>query len=218
MLFDYPRSAAFGRVLPKSKIYEHAKPGKAVKELFVRQIEQIVWSYKLAPQTVNIDATPSVPEIQVFSVALKDGELGHEVLRCIDQAISFPIFFELFFDGKVKPVAAFKRQNASDASKLVVSDYFEGKWYSGETIRSPLPVVFDLEVLYGRLLQPLLPFPARQGENLQAHVERMDLVRLVQRELQRCETNLGKEKQFNLKIALNAELRKTKEKLEGLIG
>jgi len=218
MLFDYPRSAAFGRVLPKSKIYEHAKPGKAVKELFVRQIEQIVWSYKLAPQTVNIDATPSVPEIQVFSVALKDGELGHEVLRCIDQAIPFPIFFELLFDGKVKPVAAFKRQNTSDASKLVVSDYFEGKWYSGETIRSLLPVVFDLEVLYGRLLQPLLPFPARQGENVQAQVERMELVRLVQRELQRCETNLGKEKQFNLKIALNAELRKTKEKLEGLIG
>ena len=54
VLFDYPKSAAFGRVLPKNKIYEHASPSTAVKDLFVRQVEQIVWQYKLAPETVNL--------------------------------------------------------------------------------------------------------------------------------------------------------------------
>ena len=52
----------------------------------------------------------------------------YEVLRCIDLAIPFPIIFELRFDGKVKPIAAFKRPNEADASKWVISEYFNGGW------------------------------------------------------------------------------------------
>ena len=95
MLFNYPRSAKFGRVLPKSKIYEHAKPGAAVKNLFVSQVEQIVWQYKLAPETINLKQSRAVPEIQIFRLALKTAELKHEVLRCIDKAIQFPIIFRI---------------------------------------------------------------------------------------------------------------------------
>lgn len=216
MLFEYPKNSAFGRVLPKSKIYEHAHPSTAIKELFVRQVEQIVWQYKLAPETINITGTPSVPEIQVFSVALKDGELKTEVLRCIDQAIPFPILFELKYDGKVKPVAAFKRPNEADATKLVISEYFDWDWVPDDTPRKPLPMVFDLEALYGHLLMPLMPYPARPGEGLQARVERVEHIRLKQRELERCESRLHKEKQFNRKVAINAELRDLKQELENL--
>ncbi len=176
-LFEYPRNAAFGRVLPKSKIYEHESPSSAIKELFIRQVEQIAWQYKLAPETINIKGTPSVPEIQVFSVALKNGELKTGVLRCIDQAIPFPIIFELRFDGKVKPIASFKRPSEVDSAKWVVSEYFDGDWVSGDTPRKPLPIVFDLDALYGHLLTPLMPYPARSAESLQMRVERMALIR-----------------------------------------
>ena len=210
MLFDYPKKAAFGRVLPKSKIYEHARPTSAIKELFVRQVEQISWQYKLAPETINIKGTVAVPEIQVFSIALRDDELKTEVLRCIDQVIPFPILFELKHDGKVKPTAAFKRPSEADATKWVVSEYFDGDWTLGDTSRTPLPVVFDLEALYGHLLAPLMPYPARPSEGLQARVERMERIRTKQRELERCEARLRKEKQFNRKVAINAELREIK--------
>jgi hypothetical protein len=215
-LFEYPRNASFGRMLPKSKIYEHAHPSTATKELFVRQVEQIVWQYKLAPETINIKGTPSVPEIQVFSVALKDSALKTEVLCCIDQAIPFPILFELKYDGKVKPIAAFKRPSEADATKWVISEYFDGDWAPDDTPRKPLPMVFDLEALYGHLLMPLMPYPARAGEGLQTLVERMERIRLIQRELERCEARLRKEKQFNRKIAINAELRDLKQELENL--
>lgn len=215
-LFEYPRNAAFGCVLPKSKIYEHAHPTTATKELFVRQVEKITWQYKLAPETINIKGTPSVPEIQVFSIALKDGELKPDVLRCIDQAIPFPILFELRFDDRVKPIASFKRPSEADAAKWVISEYFDGTWVPGHTPRKPLPMVFDLEALYGHLLTPLIPYPARPAEGLQARVQRMELIRLKQRELERCQARLRKEKQFNRKVAINAELRDLKQELENL--
>ena len=215
-LFDYPDHARFGRVLPKSKIYEHARPTSAIKELFVRQVEQIAWQYKLAPETINIKGTVAVPEIQIFSIALKDGELRTDVLRCIDQVIPFPILFELKHDGKVKPTAAFKRSSEADATKWVVSEYFDGDWALGDTSRTPLPVVFDLEALYGHLLAPLMPYPAQPGEGLQARVERMERIWLKQREFVRCEARLRKEKQFNRKVAINAELRNLRQELENL--
>lgn len=138
-----------------------------------------------------------MPEIQIFSIALKGDELKPEVLRCIDLAIPFPIIFELRFDGKVKPVAAFKRPSEADASKWVVSEYFEGCWTAADTERKPLPVVLDLETLYNHLLAPLMPYPVRPGEDLQTQVERMERIRLMRRELERCEARLRKEKQFN---------------------
>ncbi|OPY11779.1 MAG: hypothetical protein A4E66_01290 [Syntrophus sp. PtaB.Bin001] len=216
VLFDYPKNTAFGRVLPKNKIYEHGSPSVAVRQLFVRQVEQIAWQHKLAPETVNLKASKAVPEIQIFSITLKGDELKPEVLRCIDLAIPFPIIFELQFDGKVKPVAAFKRPSEADASKWVISEYFDSDWTASDTPRKPLPMVFDLEALYGHLLLPLMPHPARRGEDLQTRVERMELIRLKHRELERCETRLRKEKQFNRKVAINAELRDLKQELENL--
>ena len=218
VLFDYPKNAAFGRVLPKNKIYEHGSVSSAVRQLFVRQVEQIVWQHKLAPETVNLKASKAVPEIQIFSVMLKGDELKPEVLRCIDLAIPFPIIFELRFGGKVKPVAAFKRPSEADASKWVISEYFDSDWTATDTPRKPLPMVFDLEALYGHLLLPLMPYPARPDEGLQARVERMELIRLKQRELERCEAWLRKERQFNRKVEINAALRQLRSELEHLVG
>jgi hypothetical protein len=64
---------------------------------------------------------------------------------------------------------------------------------------------------------PLMPYPARPAEGLQARVERMQQIRSKQRELEKCEVRLLHEKQFNRKVAINAELRDLKQELEGLI-
>lgn len=216
ILFDYPQSAAFGRVLPKNKIYEHASPTAAVKELFVRQVEQIVWQYKLAPETINLKPSRAVPEIQIFRIVLRTGELKHDVLHCIDRAIPFPILFELRYEDQIQTIAAFKRPSDADSSKWVVNGYFESSWLPSETSRTPLPVVLDFTALYAHLLTPLMPYPARPGEGLQDHVERMEQIHTKQRELEKCQDRLLKEKQFNRKVAINAKFRALKKDLETL--
>ena len=215
-LFAYPSNAVFGRVLPKSKIYEHTQPTTAVKELFVRQIEQIVWQYKLAPETINVQGTTIVPEIQIFRITLKTGELKPDALRCIDQAIPFPLFFELCHEGNVKGVAAYKRPSEAEAYKSVISPYFATDWLPEDTPRHPLPVVFDLETLYAQLMAPLLPYPPRQGESLQEQIARMAVIEQVQREVERCEAKIAKEKQFNRKVVINAEKRELNDYLKNL--
>lgn len=213
---NYPKQAAFGRNLPKNKIYEHSGANARLKDLFVEQVEQIVWQYKLAPETINLPAKSGVPELQIFSIQLKTSELNLDVLRCIDGAVQFPIIFELSFDGRTKVIAAYKRPNESDASRWILSDYFATAWLPSDCERAAMPLALDLGGLYEQLLHRLLPTPARLQESLADLVARVKLVEAKQREVEKAASRLAKEKQFNRKVEINAKLRMLKIELEEL--
>lgn len=215
-LFSYPPQAAFGRTLPKNKLYEKAGANSRLKDLFVSQVEQIVWQYKLAPETINLPARVGVPELQVFSIHLKVPELHLDVLRCIDGAVQYPIIFELHFDGRVQTIACYKRPSEADASKWVCSDYFASSWQLSDALRSPLPMALDLAALYESLLRQLISLPARPQEKLADQVQRMGKLAVLQRTVEKTQVQLAKEKQFNRKVGINAQLRELKTELEEL--
>lgn len=215
-LFTFPESCAFGRVLPKTKIYEHAAATTRLKELFVQQVDKIVWQYKLAPETLNLPAAPGVPEIQIFSIQLKEPELHRDVLRCIDGAIPFPIVFELNHEGRGQVIAAYKRPNVADASRWVTSDYFASSWLPQDGERVAMPVAVHLGGLYEQLLRRLIPLQARPQETLAELVERVEQVQAKQRELGKVTARLAKEKQFNRKVEINGQLRQLKNDYEAL--
>jgi len=214
--FNYPKQAAFGRTLPKNKIYEHSSANTRLKNLFVEQVEQIVWQYKLAPETINLPSKSGVPEIQVFTIQLKTPVLHLDVLRCIDGAVQFPIIFELSFDGQTQVVAAYKRPNESDASRWVLSDYFATAWLPSDAQRAAMPLALDLGGLYEQVLQRLIPFAARPQESLADLVTRVEQVAAKQREVEKMASKLAKEKQFNRKVEINAHLRQLKVGLQEL--
>lgn len=216
VLFQFPAQSAFGRVLPKNKIYEKARPSSAVKELFVSQVAQITWQYKLAPETVNLPAKAGVPEIEVFDIALKTQALDDRVLACIDKAIPFPLVFQLYAEGKVQLKASYKRPSDADASKWVVGEYFSSGWVTIDSPRQPLPMALDMASLYEQLLRSLLPLPARVGEALREQVERVNLVNAKRREIDQLERNLSKEGQFNRKVEINQLIRELKSQLKQL--
>ena len=219
-LFAYPKQAEFGRVLPKNKIYEHSGANSRLKDLFVVQVEQIVWRYKLAPETINLAAKPGVPEIQVFAIQLKTSELHRDVMRCIDGAVQFPIIFELTqgqgAEAGIQVVAAYKRPSEADAASWVCSDYFESGWMPATAGRVPLPLALDLAGLYEQLLHRLVPIAPRTQEPLRDLVARTEAVMTKAKEVSKAEAHLAKEKQFNRKVEINSTLRKLRAELEQL--
>lgn len=211
--FDYPRSAAFGRVVPKGKIYGHGGAGARIKQLFVDQVDQITWAFKLAPETINLAASKSVTEIQVFGVSLRSAEFSEDILSAIDKAIPYPIVFELTQGGKRKAVAAFKRPSEADSARWVVSEYFGTEWEAESSPRGPLPTSLNLGGLYDQLLTALMPADAALGGSLEARVRRVEEVRAKNREIERIRLRLDREAQFNKRVEINAELRESLREL-----
>jgi Domain of unknown function (DUF4391) len=220
-MFLYPEHARVDRVLPKSKIYQHAQTSRAVRQRFVSEVEEVIWRYKLAPETLRLPARPGIEEIQVFELALKTGELREDVLRTIDRAIPSLLFFELTFQGKVRFSAAYKRLNEAGSTQPVVEAYFETPWQELAVPRPPLPVALDLSGLYEQMLRQLmlvspLGLRPRSGEALADTVKRGGRIRSKRRECQKLEGKLKKEAQFNRKVQINAELRQCRTELAEL--
>lgn len=235
ILYEWPKAAAFGRVIPKNKIYEHAGATTRLKDLFVRDVDQIHWAYKLAPETINLTASKSVTEIQIFRISLKTTSLDLDVLRAIDRAIPFPLIFEVTHGDRLRLAAAYKRPNEADSARWVVGDYFTSDWLGQETARTSLPVALNMGALYEQLLKPLIeldaakvssgfsespsaPYTGGQGQDvsIETRIARAEAVKAKSREVERIKARLAREKQFNKRVAINAELRAAKEELERL--
>lgn len=215
-MFIYPAKAAFNRVLPKTKIYANAKPTKSIKDKFVSQISEIVWKYKLSPDTTNLSARDGFTEIQIFEIDLKEPELGTDVLAVIDKAIPYPIFFQLRYDDQVKGVAAFKRPAEDGSGTWVIEEYFETGWTNATSPATPLPVALDLKALYEQMLLTYIDLPPCNGETFASLVERVRQIRKYRRELKALEAKMNSEKQFNRKVELNAKVRSLQSQLTAL--
>ena len=215
-MFIFPAKASFSRPVPKTKLYANAKPTKAIKDKFVSQISEIVWKYKLSPETTNLAARDGFTEIQVFEIILKASELGTDVLSAIDKAIPYPIIFLLRHADQVKTVAAYKRPAADGSGTWVIEEYFETEWTDADAPAQPLPVALDMKSLYEQIIKTFIDLPPRNGEALELLVERIRLIRKYRRELKALESKIASEKQFNRKVALKAQAREINNQITTL--
>ena len=121
LLYNWPTAAKFGSRVPKEKFYEHGIVSTAVREKFVSEVQRITWAYKLAESTINLSGSTAVPEIQVFHIDTKTGDVADQVLSAIDKAIQYPIIFEITRatagEAQIRMAAAHK-QLGSGAPKI----------------------------------------------------------------------------------------------------
>jgi len=219
VLFDYPTKARFGRKIPKSKLYENASANTKLKDKFVNQIEKIVWQYKLAPNTLNLDATNKVPEIQVFDIFLKTKEVDQALLEVIDKAIPLPIIFQIHKGNKVKIKAAYKRPSESANNKWVIESYFESEWLDKDVVKQPMPQALDLGKLYEQLLKSLMPVEVTSSKTTQTLDEQVGIINQInslQKDLDKLNSKYKKEKQRNRQFEINKQIKLKQKELDNL--
>lgn len=215
-MFAYPKHAVFNRVLPKDTIYKNAKPSNAVKKRFVSEVSEIVWQYKLSKDTINLPPRDGLKEIQVFKITLKVPELSRDILKVIDKAVPYPIFYRLRFEDRINRATAYKHVSGNNADTCVVEDYFETGWTDATAPIIPLPVALDLKSLYEQMMVFYIGLPIRVNESLEELVERAQKIRKKERELQTLDAKMAKEKQFKKKVDINAQIRNINGELAAL--
>ena len=220
-MFAYPERALVNRILPKNKIYANVRPGRALRQRIVEQVEEINWKYKLAPATIRLPTSQGIEEIQIFSIAQRVPELKEDVLRTLDKAIPSLLFFELTFQGKVRFAGAYKRMSEAAHDKQFVAAYYVSPWQDASAPREALPVAIDIGSLYEQMLRRHmlvsgLRLRPRPDEALEQAAERGSRIRAQILACQRLESKLRREAQFNRKVEINSALRQARAELEEL--
>ena len=133
-MINLPSSTYVGKNVPKEKFYSKCAVSTAIKNLFVKYVEQIVWQNKLTAQTMAAEKGLLVNEIDVFEVKMRLAECPHKLFEFIDQNLHHHNVFVLTYESQTKLFVNFKEKE-KDTTFL---DAFETPW---KTAEEP---VFDL--------------------------------------------------------------------------
>ena len=219
MFFEYPEKCRFGRKIPKSKFYENVNFNTKHKNKFINQIDKIIWQYKLAPDTLNLDATDAVPEIEVMDIFLKTKEIDQVMLELIDKAIPLPIIFQIHQGDKIKIKAAYKRPSGSSNHKWVLEGYLESNWEADSILRQSIPQALNLGKLYEAILSSLIPAnyqTCKKNNNIGDQIDIINKIKLLKKDIDILNTNYKKEKQRNRQYEINQQIKLKQKELDKL--
>ena len=212
-LYKFPQQAKVDRLIPKNKFYEQGKANTKIEQLFVDQVENIRWAYKLASSTIHLQDQEDLKEIQIFRVKSRVEDLDVSILSFIDKLILTPIIFEVVYQDKVKVVATYKRLNQADKTKAVIGQYYASEWLEDHD-RVELPLYLKLADLYEHFIAQILPIAlSKDQENdnesvsIELQLQKSQQLESLQKQLDKLKSKLRNERQFNRRVELNKQLQ-----------
>lgn len=212
-LYKFPQQAKVDRLIPKNKFYEQGKANTKIEQLFVNQVENIRWAYKLASSTIHLQDQEDLKEIQIFRVKSRVEDLDVSILSFIDKLILTPIIFEVVYQDKVKVVATYKRLNQADKSKAVIGQYYASGWLE-DADRVELPLYLKLADLYEHFIAQILPITSSEDSgdddesvSIELKLQKAQQLESLQKQLDKLKSKLRNEKQFNRRVELNKQLQ-----------
>lgn len=213
-MFNLPQSTEFNKRIPKQKFYDNLSVTPAIKRIFVEQIKTIHWANKIAATTVNVAEGETVKEIEVFIVSLTKPELDEKVLHLIDKEIPYHIVFLLEYDGRYQVWTAYKEISVGN-SAFKVNQYYHTEWVQENDFSLKIEGL-NTDDIYKNFVYQIAgnSLQAAAHESLQCVVERDAKVKKLRKQIEVLQTKIRKEKQLNIQMKLNGELKKLKKELE----
>lgn len=204
-MFTLPKSTEFNKCIPKQKFYSNLSVTPTIKKAFTNQIKVIYWRNKIAPTTVNLAASDSVTEIEVFEIQLNIPKLDESVLRQIDREIPYHILFLLEYEGKYRAVIGYK-EAAAGKTAFKVDHYYSTDWLDEDD----LPVHLEgltLDAVYENFVRQIAGevLADENGITLKESVEQQKQRERIEKQIATLEAKIRKEKQPKKKFELVQE-------------
>ena len=206
-----PQQTEFNKRIPKQKFYGHINSNAAIKSQFAAHVKTIYWRNKIAASTLNIAAGSMMPELEVFEINLNTPNINESVLRQIDMAIPYYILFLLEYNSKYQAVIAFKE--ITENKNIKVNNYYYTNWFDEKDL--PLKMEgLSVDSVYENFVRQIAGtyLSSRSEESLKQSIALADEKAKLQKQIVVLESKIRKEKQFNKKVELNADLKRLIEK------
>lgn len=230
-MLDYlhlPKSTLAEKTITKN-IFELADVSNTDKKMLTKDVEKIIWEYRIAPDNSNIravcDDIIDYSEIQVIRVDLKQRLHISRIADLILSSFQYPLLLVLCESSETMFVAAHVRINQNDKSRLVIEDVIKTDWIPDANIpedildmsRMRTTNLFDLySDLYDALLRIKAESQAPISKKLTPEEYRAinETIASIDEQIAILRAQLKKEDQFNRQMELNNKikgLQKSKE-------
>jgi hypothetical protein len=205
---NLPKEALVNKFIAKTKFYDKAALSTKLKNEFINKIQKITWRYKLAEDTIGIEKTDSVIEIQVFQVELKEQVIPKNVLKLIDKFIPYPILYQFIYKNNFAYGINLKNSELGH-------DYYFSDWNTA--IKFDFNAI-NLEKLYQKLIQAFIDDDIKEQGDFETVITTDQQIKRLESEIQTLDSKIKREKQFNRQVELNKILLEKQKQIDNIKG
>ena len=192
------------------ELFRTIKADKVVKA-DAGNVTKVTLSNVLSPDRTNMESSDNVKEIYLFDIELNSNKIPEKFIEALNKNINFQTLLTLRYNDKVKYIIAVK---IIDDEKIKILKTFESDWQE-ETL-DDMPSSVKLENIYKQMITKLTLFPFRLDEDFKQYVDRMSSIKKQKSEIERQLKIMNAEKQPNIKMKLNDEIKQMKKELQEL--
>lgn len=222
-MLSLPKATEFNRRIPKQKFYEKLSVTPELKRAFVEQISVIYWRNKLAATTLNVGQGENVTELEIFEIKLNQPSLDSKVLQLIDKEVPYHILYLLEHNGEYQAWIGYKEPSLAKVDTFKVNSYYHTEWLSLDKL--PLRIEgLHMDTIYDSFIRQVagerLSFNEDEDlgtkSSIKDAIDRDNMRQKLNKQIVALEGKMKNEKQFNIQVKLNAELKLLKKELEEL--
>ena len=202
---NVPKNAFFGRASVEQK--------STLKDFLTREFESIVWLYKLAPATLNVEDGEYVHEIDVFYCRMKEDKYSIKPFSVMDELLPRHTIFIIEYGGKFDLLMHHKEMSVVHG---------EQKWKCGVgELKRNIRIDADtlnvqgqsMDAVYNGLLSKISGLSASTREEYKEQVDLRKQIEFLWKQVAVLQKKIKAEKQFNRQMELSAEMRKLKKEI-----
>ena len=209
-MFIYPEKTEVNIQFKMLELFRTIKADKLVKN-DATIVNKVILSNILSKDRTNLEESEFVKEIYVIDLYLTTKKVPSLFLDTLNKSINLQVLFRLHYNDSVKYIISIKLY---DEEKLKILKVFESDWQ--EESKEEMPQIIKLESLFKCMIAKITTYPFKTEENFNQYVERYAIIVKMQNEIDKLIKKRDAEKQPNLKMRLNDEIREKRKELQKL--
>lgn len=207
-MFIYPEKTEVNIQFKMLELFRTIKADKLVKN-DATIVNKVILSNILSKDRTNLKESEFVKEIYVIDLYLTTKKVPSLFLDTLNKSINLQVLFRLHYNDSVKYIISIKLY---DEEKIKILKVFESDWQ--EESKEEMPKTIKLESLFKCMIAKITTYPFKTEENFNKYVERYAIIVKMQNEIDKLIKKRDAEKQPNLKMRLNDEIREKRKILK----
>ena len=203
--FELPKSTIVNRFIPKNAFDDYTNSSQ--KKKFTDTIDKITWLNKLSKDTINLDGS-DVKEIQIFEIKLKSKEIIQALLNIIDKSIPYHIIFVVSFGEETYLSTSKKHNHINNESTAVIDWNFISEWQSNKTKKVTINLKESIDFIFTDFCSQISGY---KSKSIYEIIEIDKATSKLKKQIEELELQIKREKQFNLKVEMNQNLKDLKK-------